>query len=77
MREMQNTEEELNSVVGLTITGWSKVDINYGHSFILLETNQKFGNGKKVNLLISADAECNSGGYVGFISEEDAQGFDY
>ena len=52
MREMQNTEEELNSVVGLTITGWSKVDINYGHSFILLETNQKFGNGKKVNLLI-------------------------
>mgnify|MGYP001158786474 FL=1 len=74
---MQNTVEELDSLKGLTIKGWSKVDIDYGHSFILLETNQKFDNGKVVNLLISADAELNSGGYVGFISKEQAKGLDY
>ena len=77
MREMHNRQEELDSLVGMTIKGWSKVDIDYGHSFILLETNEKFDNGKVVNLLISADAECNSGGYVGFISKEKAKEFDY
>ena len=56
MREMHNRKEELDSLVGMTIKGWSKVDIDYGHSFILLETNEKFDNGKVVNLLISADA---------------------
>jgi len=75
--EMQNDKEELDSLIGMTIKGWSKVDIDYGHSFILLETNEKFDNGKVVNLLISADAELNGGGFVGFTSKELAQGLDY
>ena len=77
MREMQNDKEELDSLIGMTIKGWSKVDIDYGHSFILLETNEKFDNGKVVNLLISADSELNSGGFVGFISKEKAKELDY
>lgn len=75
--EMQNGKEELDSLIGMTIKGWSNVDIDYGHSFILLETNEKFDNGKVVNLLISADAELNGGGYVGFISKEQAKELDY
>lgn len=74
---MQNDKEELDSLIGMTIKGWSKVDIDYGHSFILLETNEKFDNGKVVNLLISVDAELNGGGYVGFISKEQAKELDY
>ena len=78
MREMQNDQEELDSLIGMTIKGWSKVDIDYGHSFILLETNEKFDNDEDfVNLLISADAELNGGGFVGFTSKELAQGLDY
>ena len=62
-----NTTEELDSLVGLTIKGWKEVSIDWGHSFIMLETNQNFDSGETVYLLLSQDAECNEGGYIGFV----------
>ena len=65
-----NSYDELDSIVGLTITGWKEVKIDWGHSFIMLKTNQKFDTGKPVHLLVSKDAECNAGGYIGFVSDD-------
>lgn len=65
-----NSIEELDSLVGLTIKGWKEVEIDWGHSFIMLETNQKFDSGETVYLLLSQDAECNEGGYLGFVDSK-------
>lgn len=65
-----NSIEELDSLVGLTIKGWKEVEIDWGHSFIMLETNQKFDSGETVYLLLSQDAECNAGGYIGFVDSK-------
>lgn len=65
-----NSIEELDSLVGLTIKGWKEVEIDWGHSFIMLETNQKFDSGETVYLLLSQDAECNEGGYIGFVDSK-------
>ena len=48
-----NSTDELDSLVGLTIKGWQEVKIDWGHSFVLLETNQKFEDGKTVYLCLS------------------------
>jgi len=62
-----NTTQELDSLIGLTIKGWKEVEIDWGYSFIMLETNQKFDSGETVYLLLSKDAEGNEGGYLGFV----------
>ena len=68
-----NSTDELDSLVGLTIKGWQEVKIDWGHSFVLLETNQKFEDGKTVYFCLSQDAEMNAGGYIGFVSEDFAK----
>jgi len=68
-----NSTDELDSLVGLTIKGWQEVKIDWGHSFVLLETNQKFEDGKTVYLCLSQDAEMNAGGYIGFVSKDFAK----
>jgi hypothetical protein len=62
-----NSTDELNSLVGLTIKGWKEVEIDWGHSFVMLETNQKFDSGETVYLLLSNDAEGNEGGCLSFV----------
>ena len=65
-----NSTDELDSLVGLTIKGWQEVKIDWGHSFVLLETNQKFEDGKTVYFCLSHDAQMNAGGYIGFVSKD-------
>jgi hypothetical protein len=65
-----NSIDELDNLVGLTITGWKEVTIDWGHSFIMLKTDQKFDSGEPVYLLLSQDAELNEGGYLGFVDSD-------
>ena len=37
-----NSSDELDHMVGATIKGWQEVKIDWGHSFVLLETDKKF-----------------------------------
>lgn len=62
-----NSYDELNQLVGMKITGWKEVKIDWGHSFIMLETDSKFEDSKTVYMLLSQDAECNEGGYIGLV----------
>lgn len=77
MRDKQNTKAELDQLVGLTITGWSEVQVDYAYSFILLKTNSKFEDNKVAHILISQDAELNGGGYLAMVDKEFAKGLDY
>lgn len=72
-----NTTEELDSLIGMTIKGWKEVSVDYGHSFIMLETNSKFEDNETVYMLISKDAELNGGGYVGLVDKSVADQLDY
>ena len=66
-----NSSDELDHMIGVTIKGWQEVKIDWGHSFVLLETDKKFeDNGKTVYFCLSQDAEMNAGGYIGFVSKD-------
>ena len=65
-----NSTDELNSLVGLTIKGWKEVEIDWGYSFVMLETNQKFDSGETVYLLLTNDAEGNEGGCLSFVDSK-------
>ena len=64
-----NRTDELDELVGMKITGWKEVQIDWGHSFVLLETDAKFEDNETVFLLLSQDAECNEGGYIGLVDK--------
>lgn len=69
--------EELDSLKGVTITGWEIIDIDYGKPFIALKTNKKFEDNETVYLIVSQDAELNGGGFVSFMDLKGAKGLNY
>ena len=72
-----NRTDELDELVGMKITGWKEVQIDWGHSFVLLETDAKFDDNETVFLLLSQDAECNEGGYIGLVDKNYEKEFQY
>jgi hypothetical protein len=64
----QNYKDELDALVGLTITGYGYVE----EDFLVLKV-EKDGkpvtseHGEEIALIVSRDAELNGGGYLGYI----------
>lgn len=64
----QNYKDELDALVGLTITGYGYVK----EDFLVLKV-EKDGkpitsdHGEEIALIVSRDAELNGGGYLGYI----------